>query len=306
MFIKYLINSLIMSIKPVISAVTQKRLMGELKLLHKEPLELIDTYPDEKDSLIWYFVVRGPEDTDYTGGFYIGKILHSPEYPYKPPEFMMLTPSGRFDIEKKICLTNSGYHLESWSALWNMKTLLIGFLSIMADDSTSGISHIKESVWRRNQLASESINYNMKYHSEKWLKFERFVNLDGTPKTNEEIKKLSEPQKKKKVIVVEQKPEQKVDQKVDQKVEQVIVQPIVEQKAEQVIVHPIVEQKIEPIIVHPIVEQKIEPVQLVVEIAKKATRKPRTVNQKNVKVNGIIEKKVKNKVVNTLKEKKTN
>ena len=111
----------------VIANITKKRLAGELRLLQKEPLELIDTYPDDNNALVWYFLLRGPDFTEYKGGFYIGKILHDPEYPTKAPNFMMLTPTGRFEIEQKICLTNSGYHAESWSPIWNMKTILLGF-----------------------------------------------------------------------------------------------------------------------------------------------------------------------------------
>jgi hypothetical protein len=32
------------------------------------------------------------------------------EYPFKPPEVYMLTPSGRFEINKKICLSISSFH----------------------------------------------------------------------------------------------------------------------------------------------------------------------------------------------------
>jgi ubiquitin-protein ligase len=149
-----------------ISQITQKRLANELKLLQKDPIEMIETYPDEKDNLVWYFLVRGPDETDYKGGYYIGKLLHNPEYPIKAPDYMMLTPSGRFEINKKICLTNSGYHSESWSAIWNIRTMLGAFLSIMADDSTSGLSHIKKSPEERRQQAKDSVNYNVKYHKD--------------------------------------------------------------------------------------------------------------------------------------------
>lgn len=177
-----LINKLY-NMSTTISNIAKKRLVGELKLLKKKPLELVDTFPDESDPLVWFFLLKGPTETDYDGGYYLGKILHSPEYPLKPPDFMMLTPSGRFEIEKKICLTNSGYHSDEWKATWNMQTILLGFLSIMADDSTHGISHIKKSKEERAIFARESVNFNVKRHFAIWTKFERFVNPDGTIKT---------------------------------------------------------------------------------------------------------------------------
>lgn len=171
-----------------ISKITQKRLTGELKLLKKDPLELIDAFPDEKDCLKWYFLLRGPDFTDYKNGFYLGIVLHDPEYPLKPPNFMMLTPNGRFEINKKICLTNSGYHQENWTSAWNMKNMLLGFISIMADDSTTGLSHIKMSAEERKKLAAESGDYNLKNYKNIWTKFDRFVKLDGCPRSDEEIK----------------------------------------------------------------------------------------------------------------------
>jgi len=181
-----------------VSQITQKRLANELKMLQKDPLELIDTYPDEKDNLVWYFLVKGPDDTDYKGGYYIGKLLHNPEYPIKAPDYMMFTPSGRFEINKKICLTNSGYHSESWSAIWNMRTMLGAFGSIMADDTTSGLSHIKQSPSERQQKAKDSVSYNVKHHKDIFIKFERFVNPDGTVKTDDDLKKESDEAKEKK------------------------------------------------------------------------------------------------------------
>jgi ubiquitin-protein ligase len=248
-----------------ISKLTQKRLAGELKLLQKEPLELVDTYPDEKDTLLWYFLVRGIEDSDYAGGFFIGKIIHNPEYPVKPPDFMMLTPNGRFDFEKKICLTNSSYHLESWSAAWNIRTMLLAFLSIMADDSTSGISHIKESPTKRKQLAKDSIKYNMTYHKDKWIKFERFVNPDGTPKSDEEIKKSCEVEPKKK----KEKKEETDKEAVELKQEVKESEPIKEVKEPEPTKEPIkqpepvkeeLKQEVEPEPVKELVEEPAKPV----------------------------------------------
>lgn len=175
-----------------IKAITQKRLLGELRLLKKDPIELLDTYPDENNPLIWYFLLRGPAETEYVGGFFIGKVLHNPEYPFKAPDFMMLTPNGRFEIEKKICLTNSSYHSENWSAMWTMKNMLLAMISFFGDDSTTGISHIKRSAPERQQYAKNSINYNMKYHYDKWIKFERFVDPEtGEARSHEEIRLLS-------------------------------------------------------------------------------------------------------------------
>jgi ubiquitin-conjugating enzyme E2 J1 len=38
------------------------------------------------------------------------------DYPFKPPNIVFLTPNGRFEAGKKICLSISAYHPEEWQA----------------------------------------------------------------------------------------------------------------------------------------------------------------------------------------------
>jgi len=166
-----------------LNPICKKRLIGDLRLIQKDPMEYLDAYPDETNLLIWHFVVKGPSFSDFNGGYYLGKIMHNPEYPFKAPDFMMLTPNGRFMDNKKICLSNSGYHSSEWSAMWNVKSILTGFLSIMLDDKEHGISHIHESKTVRTKLALDSISYNKKYHMDIIKKFTRFFDDKGDPLT---------------------------------------------------------------------------------------------------------------------------
>lgn len=140
-------------------------------MIKKDPIDGIDAVPDEKDLLTWYFLLKGPADSDYVGGWYIGKIMHSPDYPLKPPDFMMLTPNGRFLTDKKICLSNTGYHSNEWSAMWNIKTIILGFLSIMLDDKEHGISHIFASKEERKVLAEMSFAFNQENYKEIFSRF---------------------------------------------------------------------------------------------------------------------------------------
>ena len=151
----------------------KKRLLNEPKILEKEPLHYATAYPDEENPLIWYFLIVGQKDTVYEGGQYIGKIIHSPKYPSEPPDYYMLTPSGRFEIDKKICLTNSSYHKGEWTAVWNIRTILIGFYSIFLDDQETGISHLKDSKENRERMARESIDYNIKNRTKIMEKFDQ-------------------------------------------------------------------------------------------------------------------------------------
>ena len=42
------------------------------------------------------------------------------------PAIYMMTPSGRFDTTKKLCLSLSDFHPESWSPAWNVSSILVG------------------------------------------------------------------------------------------------------------------------------------------------------------------------------------
>ena len=160
----------------------KKRLVGEIRILKKDPHEFIDISPDSKDMLTWYFLIKGPPDCEYTEGYYIGKIMYAPTYPDDPPDFMMLTPNGRFLTNEKICLSNSTYHSDEWSPEWTIHGTLNGFLSIMTDDRERGVSHISRSVEERKQNALESIEYNRTHHMDLLKSFKRFIGEDGYPK----------------------------------------------------------------------------------------------------------------------------
>jgi ubiquitin-conjugating enzyme E2 J2 len=182
----------------------QKRIQNELKMLQKDPLECIDIYPDPDDVRVWYFLIRGPDDSDYNGGWYIGKLILTENYPVTPVDFYMLTPNGRFDIEKKICLTISSYHSDQWSPIWSIQKILGAFLSVMTSDFDSGISHIKKLPAERKALANSSFGYNINMHPNILQHFKRFVvynseNSVFIMKTLEEIKaEMPKPKEKKK------------------------------------------------------------------------------------------------------------
>lgn len=150
------------------SIIQQKRFTNETKLLDKEPLHYITAYQDKTNTLTWYFLIKGQKDTPYYGGEYIGKIVHSPEYPAKPPKYFMLTPTGRFNVNIELCLSNSSYHPESWSSNWNIKSILIAFYSVFLDDKDNGAGFVYPSPpnSERVKMAKDSGAYNAKHYSD--------------------------------------------------------------------------------------------------------------------------------------------
>ena len=70
-----------------------------------------------------------PEDTPYNKGCYHGKVIFPAQYPHAPPAILMMTPSGRLETGKRLCLSMTDFHPESWNPAWSVETILVGLLS---------------------------------------------------------------------------------------------------------------------------------------------------------------------------------
>lgn len=139
-----------------------KRLQKFVKDLDTEKSEYYDAKPDENDITIWYVRIYNLSD-EYVGGEYYMKILFTEEYPYKPPSYMMLTPSGRFEINKLICMSNTGFHSDQWSPLWSLSAIINAMISFFYERKSVGIAHISTSTEeQRRKFAQESKDYNQK------------------------------------------------------------------------------------------------------------------------------------------------
>jgi len=79
---------------------------------------------DEAEPYEWHFTIRGPADSDFSGGVFHGRVVLPRDYPFGPPSVMMLTQNGRFEIGKKVCLSASNYHPELWQPAWGLRTML--------------------------------------------------------------------------------------------------------------------------------------------------------------------------------------
>jgi ubiquitin-conjugating enzyme E2 J2 len=73
----------------------------------------------------------------------------------------MITPSGRFECNQRICLTISDYHPESWNPVWKVESIIMGLLSFMLSEEHSvGTMHI--SAGERKKFAKASRDWNLK------------------------------------------------------------------------------------------------------------------------------------------------
>ncbi|XGW08138.1 hypothetical protein V3C99_010892 [Haemonchus contortus] len=166
-----------------------RRLMKEALEL-REPTEMYFAQPLEDNLFEWHFTVRGPLDSDFDGGIYHGRILFPPEYPMKPPNVVILTPNGRFELNKKICLSISGYHPETWLPSWSIRTALLALIGFMPTAGAGALGSLEYPVAERRKLAKKSLEWKCK-ECGACMKDALKSLTEDAKKSNEEAKKLA-------------------------------------------------------------------------------------------------------------------
>lgn len=143
----------------VMSLGAQKRLTKEYRNITANPPPYITAHPSEKNILEWHCIVTGSPDTPYDGGQYHVVLVFPANYPFAPPAIRMLTPSGRFSPNTRLCLSISDFHPKSFNPAWEVSTILLGLQSFMAsDEMTTG--SISATVAERRHFASRTRWWN--------------------------------------------------------------------------------------------------------------------------------------------------
>jgi len=138
-----------------------KRIMCEVMELQSEsekPDAFFKAAPLDDDLFEWHFTVRGPPDTPFEGGAYHGRILLPPEYPYKAPEILILTPNGRFEVGTRICLSITSHHQETWQPSWGIRTMITALVGYMPS-AEQGIGSLDYPAEERKRLARKSLGF---------------------------------------------------------------------------------------------------------------------------------------------------
>lgn len=107
-------------------------------------------------------MVTGPENSPYSGGQYHGHLIFPPDYPFRPPAVYMVTPNGRFKTNKRLCLSISDFHPDTWNPAWSVSTILVGLLSFMLEDDTPTLGSMESSLREKRNWATDSPLFNLK------------------------------------------------------------------------------------------------------------------------------------------------
>ncbi|KAJ9148438.1 UBC-like protein [Pleurostoma richardsiae] len=135
---------------------TIRRILREAQELSAAPSPDYAATPLETDLFEWHFTLRGPPNSPYSDGIYHGRIVLPPTYPLRPPSFRFVTPSGRFEANREICLSISGHHEETWQPAWGVRTALVALRSFMETDAKGQLGGLDTSEAVRRRLAAES------------------------------------------------------------------------------------------------------------------------------------------------------
>ncbi|CAD6571253.1 MAG: hypothetical protein TREMPRED_000225 [Tremellales sp. Tagirdzhanova-0007] len=134
-----------------------KRIMQEAsEPAHPEEDDFIAA-PLETDIFEWHCTMRGVAGSEYEGGLYHLRILLPPSYPMSAPDIILLTPNGRFELGKKICIDGlTSFHAGSWQPAWGVRTAITGLRSfwMQSGEALSAIAALDYSKEERKRLAT--------------------------------------------------------------------------------------------------------------------------------------------------------
>lgn len=138
---------------------TIKRILKEASELSTHPDPTLHASPLESNLFEWHFTLAGPPSSPYSNGIYHGRIILPPSYPLRPPSFRFLTPSGRFEVNREICLSISGHHEETWQPAWGIRTALWALRAFMEGGAKGQVGGMEMGDGERKRLAEESRNW---------------------------------------------------------------------------------------------------------------------------------------------------
>jgi ubiquitin-conjugating enzyme E2 J1 len=76
---------------------------------------------------------------------------------------MFFTPSGRFEVNTKICLSFTNYHPEYWQPAWTIESILLAIVSFMpVEEDIPGVGAMNITGKLRIEIAKNSHSWTCK------------------------------------------------------------------------------------------------------------------------------------------------
>ena len=85
----------------------------------------------------------------------IGPSFTALVLPEPPEQIFRLQPNGRFETNRKICLSISGHHPESWQPSWSIRTALLAIIGFMPTHGAGAIGALDYTPHERRALAAK-------------------------------------------------------------------------------------------------------------------------------------------------------
>merc|ERR1711884_76446 len=110
--------------------------------------------------LVWHYVFHDLPASPFRGGEYWGKLVFPKEYPMEPPAIYMMTPSGRFETNRRLCYRGLG--VTSWNPCCRIESLLIGLVAEFVVTSEAHMAQSKSEgrCFDLRETAKASIAFN--------------------------------------------------------------------------------------------------------------------------------------------------
>lgn len=125
----------------------------------EHPVREFVAYPLEDNMLEFHFSLLGPMDSPYQKGVYHGRVILPHTYPFAPPDVELITPSGRFETNVKLCVSITSYHPENWHATYGVATLLHALRTFMVTPGNNAIGAVDYSDEAKKKMADTSLQF---------------------------------------------------------------------------------------------------------------------------------------------------
>lgn len=140
-----------------------KRLQKELMALVMTTDQGVSAFPEGDNMFKWIGTIRGPVGTVYEDLVYKLSLEFPSTYPYSPPTVRFVTPCFHPNVDSagNICLD---ILKEKWSALYDVRSILLSVQSLLGEPNTSSPLNIMASDLWQNQEMYKNLLLE-KYHS---------------------------------------------------------------------------------------------------------------------------------------------